>query len=450
MQNLPAPILGEITAITIATPDLEESLQFYKKLGFYEVLRADWPFPWIQLSDGALLMMLRKDAKPYLALTYYVKDIDKVATGLAEKGIAFLQEPKKGDMLKRYLLLSPDGLNISLVNIVEGFTQPKGPGMLQMNPQDYFKPEKYVNKTAGLYGELAHPVADLEKSIAFWQLLGFTAVSKFTTPYPWAILTDGLAIVGLHQTRSFSYPAITYFAADMKDKIAKLKKSGIGDYSERGPGNIVLTTPEQQRINLFLLAGAPAAREKKLSDIIKTVLETERLLLTELTPGMLDELFTGYSDEQVMEFLGAKDQAELQTEKDKWQGGYTTYRTSFKSFLMTEKATGIVIGKCGYHNWYEIHSRAELGYALYDDAYKNKGYMTEALEVIIPYGFKEMKLSRMEAFVGPDNQPSLKIMRRFGFTKEGVLRSHFNKNGKMEDSVCFGLLHDEYKAKKKR
>jgi catechol 2,3-dioxygenase-like lactoylglutathione lyase family enzyme len=59
-MNIPTPILGEVTAITITTPDLEKSLEFYKKLGFTEVMRMDFPFPWIQVSDGALLMMLRK------------------------------------------------------------------------------------------------------------------------------------------------------------------------------------------------------------------------------------------------------------------------------------------------------------------------------------------------------------------------------------------------------
>lgn len=89
MQNLPTPILGEITAFTITTPDLEKSLACYKKLGYKELYRAEWPFPWIQITDGVVLIMLRKDAKPYLALTYYVKDIDKVIADLAQKGIKF-------------------------------------------------------------------------------------------------------------------------------------------------------------------------------------------------------------------------------------------------------------------------------------------------------------------------------------------------------------------------
>jgi catechol 2,3-dioxygenase-like lactoylglutathione lyase family enzyme len=251
--SLPKPKIGDVTAITISSPDLETSLQFYKLLGFNEVMRFDFPFPWIQVSDGALLIMLRQDAKPYIALTYYVKEIDRVVSELEQAGIEFSQKPKDTDMIKRYLMLSPDGLNISLVSIVDGFVQPPGPTMLTMPQQDYFTPEKYVNKTCGLYGELAHPVTDLNRSILFWEKLGFKVLSKFESPYPWTILTDGLAVTGLHQTKNFSYPAITFFASDMKEKIDQLKNRGLKDYADSGPSNTVLTTPEKQHINLFKL-----------------------------------------------------------------------------------------------------------------------------------------------------------------------------------------------------
>jgi hypothetical protein len=125
--------------------------------------------------------------------------------------------------------------------------------MLTMPQQDYFDPSKYVNKVCGLFGEFCHPVKDLETSLVFWQKIGFTVLSKFDMPNPWAIVSDGLSIVGLHQTTEFTYPAITFFAADSKEKIAKLKSEGLQNYTEKGESNIVLTTPEQQHIFLFKL-----------------------------------------------------------------------------------------------------------------------------------------------------------------------------------------------------
>ena len=252
--TLPKPKLGDVTAITITTADLELSLKYWQQLGFAEFQRADFPFPWIQITDGALLIMLRKDPKPYIALTYYVKEMDAVVKDLKQAGIVVTQMPTPDPMVKRYQIQSPGALLITLVTFFDGFVQPPGPTMLSMSPADYTNPDKYVNKVCGMFGEFAQPVKDLDASISFWEKLGFKALSKFTSPYPWAILSDGLAVVGVHQTNNFSEPTITFFAKDMKEKIEKLKAAGLaGLEGSTGLSNITLTTAEGQKVNLFKL-----------------------------------------------------------------------------------------------------------------------------------------------------------------------------------------------------
>jgi len=70
--------------------------------------------------------------------------------------------------------------------------------------------------------------------------------------------------------------------------------------------------------------------------------------------------------------------------------------------------------------------------------------MTEALAFILHYGFMVLNFNRVEAFVGEHNIPSLKLMAKYKFTQEGRLREHYNNNGKMENSLVFSLLRDEY------
>jgi len=84
-----------------------------------------------------------------------------------------------------------------------------------------------------------------------------------------------------------------------------------------------------------------------------------------------------------------------------------------------------------------------LGYALFNDANKGKGFMTEAVKEIIAYGFESMNLHRIEAYVAPDNIPSLNLMSKFSFTKEGLLREHYFYNEKYDDSIVFSLLRSE-------
>ncbi len=249
--DLPAPTLGQVWAVTITSTDLDRSLAYWQQLGFQLVMQSDFPFPWIQISDGALLLMIRKDDAVYQALTYYVKNIEEVVAGLEAAGIKFAQRPAPTDFVKKYLLRSPDGTNISLINIMDGFQQPPGATMLTLPQQHWMDPSKYVNNKCGLFGEFAEPVANLETSMAFWQQLGFKVLSKYASPQPWAILSDGLTVVGLHQTTEFAAATITFFAKDMKDKIDALKREGLQNFVEHSPGNIILTTPEQQKINLF-------------------------------------------------------------------------------------------------------------------------------------------------------------------------------------------------------
>ncbi len=253
MFQLPKPILGEISAFTITVPDLEASLHFYEKLGFRELFRADWPFPWIQITDGAVLIMLRKAPQTYIALTYYVKDIATVVADLEMKHISFSFRSEPQDMVQRFVFQTPEGFNVSLVSLMEGFRQQEGPTMLQMPPSEYTNPDKYVNKICGMYGEYALPVPDLESALSFWALLGFTAVSKFGGTSPWAIISDGLSIVGLHQTTKFTSPAITFFAVDSQTKISQLQASGLEGITLQSPSNAVISTPEGQYINLFHL-----------------------------------------------------------------------------------------------------------------------------------------------------------------------------------------------------
>jgi ribosomal-protein-alanine N-acetyltransferase len=74
--------------------------------------------------------------------------------------------------------------------------------------------------------------------------------------------------------------------------------------------------------------------------------------------------------------------------------------------------------------------------------------MTEAVSSIIDYGFNKLNLHRIEALVGSNNIPSLKIMENHNFTKEGLLRQHYNVADKYEDSIVYSILYNEYIDKK--
>lgn len=142
--------------------------------------------------------------------------------------------------------------------------------------------------------------------------------------------------------------------------------------------------------------------------------------------------------------MGHRSEEEFLQEESKVKNGYASYNRTFILFLLTDKESGRIIGRCGLHNWNREHKRAEIGYEMKEDSYRRKAFMSEAVEAILNYGFTVLKLNRIEALAGPDNVPSLKILKKNNFKQEGTLRQHFAITDKFEDSLVFSLLSEEY------
>ncbi len=174
------------------------------------------------------------------------------------------------------------------------------------------------------------------------------------------------------------------------------------------------------------------------------IIETLRLILKGLSPEGMRYIFENHSKEEIKRMLGHHSEEDYQKEEYKHKNGYSCYNRSFRLFLLTDKTSGAVIGRCGIHNWNADHRRAEIGYSMTDERYKRIGLMTEAVGAILEYGFHQMDLHRIEALVGPRNIPSQRIMEKFHFIKEGVLREHYYTDEQFEDSVVFSKLRQEY------
>ncbi|HEX8517173.1 MAG TPA: GNAT family protein [Bacteroidia bacterium] len=174
------------------------------------------------------------------------------------------------------------------------------------------------------------------------------------------------------------------------------------------------------------------------------ILETYRLKLTGLSPVDITYIFKNHSKAEIKTILGHRSEEDYLKEESKCRTGYACYNRSFKLFLITDKASGSIIGRCGIHNWNTEHRRAEIGYHMQDEDYKRKGLMTEAMGTVIEYGFNTLDLHRIEALVGSGNIPSLRLMGKYKFTREGVLRQHYYINEQYHDSVLFSLLRNEY------
>ena len=94
----------------------------------------------------------------------------------------------------------------------------------------------------------------------------------------------------------------------------------------------------------------------------------------------------------------------------------------------------------GFQNTY-------LGYQLFA-GYTGNGYMTEAVDIGLRHAFLELKLHRVEANVQPSNKPSVAVLRRNGFAKEGLSRRYLKINGRWRDHERWAILKEDWLARK--
>ena len=172
---------------------------------------------------------------------------------------------------------------------------------------------------------------------------------------------------------------------------------------------------------------------------------TDRIILRRVEPK--DHLFLVKHKNELLvrRFLNINDHDTWVTEKGKIEKGLSTWSFSFCNFYLFEKENGQPLGHCGFHFWNLRHQKAELGYMIYDPANYGKRFMQEACEFVVSFGFKELKLVRIEAMTSPFNEASKRILRNLGFEEEGLLRKNYIKNKEPEDSIMFGLINSDIK-----
>ena len=88
---------------------------------------------------------------------------------------------------------------------------------------------------------------------------------------------------------------------------------------------------------------------------------------------------------------------------------------------------------------------AYLGYQV-GAPYARQGYMTEALGLALAYAFGPVGLHRVEANIQPANVPSIALVRRLGFTREGYSRRYLKICGRWRDHERWALLVEDWRA----
>lgn len=89
-----------------------------------------------------------------------------------------------------------------------------------------------------------------------------------------------------------------------------------------------------------------------------------------------------------------------------------------------------------------FHS-AYLGYNVFSP-HQNKGYMSRGIQLLLTEAFVNLKLHRLEANIQPGNYPSIKLVSKAGFRKEGFSPKYLRIGGEWRDHERWAIVNDNW------
>ena len=141
--------------------------------------------------------------------------------------------------------------------------------------------------------------------------------------------------------------------------------------------------------------------------------------------------------------------------------GYLSYTNiidfeSEKEFLISVKKEKMfavrllendeLLGNIGFNSLDIINRNGALGVLIGNPKYQRKGYGTEALKLILDYGFSFLNLRNISLSVFEYNEAAYNLYKKAGFKEVGRLRKAVEIMGKTYDVIIMDMLKEEFQS----
>lgn len=222
----------------------------------------------------------------------------------------------------------------------------------------------------------------------------------------------------------------------------------------------VLRTTEQLRSEGYTIAGEPRTsgdgyfesvildpdgnrvecvyRKEETGNEPDAPIETERLLLRPFRESDAEAFFKCCQNPNIGNNAGWKPHGSLEESQEILRSVFISQSGIWAIIL---KEDGRLIGSVGIipDPKRENPQARMLGYWL-DESHWGKGYMTEAVQSVLDYGFNTLQLNLITANCYPHNERSQQVLKRYGFIYEGTLhQAELTYDGHLYDHQCYYL-----------
>lgn len=211
-------MLGRFLEFSLATPDIQASLDFYTRLGFSQAQVGEaWPHPYAVLTDGRICLGLHQEAIPAPSITFVKPDLLKHLEALEKQGLKFEFRRLGNDVFNEVGWFDPSG---QLIRLIEART---------------FSPSKRVGtdtSKCGYFLEIALPTPILDVSKAYWEEFGFVGIDEADDPLPHVSCTSDFIDLGLYDPAHLRRSTLRFEADDVGGTLARLAEIGISPTGE--------------------------------------------------------------------------------------------------------------------------------------------------------------------------------------------------------------------------
>jgi RimJ/RimL family protein N-acetyltransferase len=114
------------------------------------------------------------------------------------------------------------------------------------------------------------------------------------------------------------------------------------------------------------------------------------------------------------------------------------------NYSIIDIKTDELIGNCGYMALDHLNQTGEIGIFIGNKKYWNKGYGTEALQLLLDYGFKALNLHNIGLRVFSFNERAKKSYEKIGFKITGKIREAILRDRKRHDLIFMDILAKEF------
>ncbi len=242
--------LGNFAEFSLSVKDIKAAQKFYESLDFKTTKATPADYPTAAVTDGSVVLALHQAEFKSPTITYFGSAVAGCLRTLQENNIDAKVLKRKDGKAAEIEFADINGQRVVLK--AQAPEQREGVSFEMMTPAGPKGKEKHYSK-CGMFGEFSIAVKDRAASAAFWQKLGFQNLHESDAPYPWGIYSDGVTVLGIHQTTEFKETALAFFSKDSKDRIVALKKEGFQFLVDLDPTNSVLKSPDGQMIFIFNL-----------------------------------------------------------------------------------------------------------------------------------------------------------------------------------------------------